>query len=279
MKMRNIIIIIILFILFYESTVFAQNKYTFSQFGRETVDFIKQPLNWDCNDYLKMGVVIAGDGLIMYAADQPIRDAVLRDQRYFYSVPIVSGRVYGELYSPIIFFSGFALYSLITDDMWSRKVAYEIGQASLYAGGINYLLKVAVGRARPNLNLGAGTYRPFSSLFVENFHSMPGGHTTAAFTISTVLSRNVKPVWLKVLFYVPAALTFVSRVYQDKHWTSDDFMGAAFGYYIATWVVDKHDTPVKSDIKDSSQSLRERIQLSPFLMGDIYGVNFCIRLN
>jgi hypothetical protein len=40
---------------------------------------------------------------------------------------------------------------------------------------------------------------------------------------------------------VPVAFTFVSRIYQDKHWTSDDFLGAAIGYFAATWVVDQHE--------------------------------------
>ena len=69
--------------------------------------------------------------------------------------------------------------------------------------------------------------------------------------LSTVLSRNAKPVWLKVLAYLPEALTFVSRVYQDQHWTSDDFLGAAVGYFIATWVVDLHEND-KSIVEMSS---------------------------
>ena len=130
---------------------------------------------------------------------------------------------------------------MLADDIGTRKIAYEIGQASIYAGVINYVLKLAIGRARPYLNEGPTEFHPFSSLFSESYHSNPSGHSTVAFVISTVLSRNAKPVWLKVLAYLPAALTLVSRVYQDQHWTSDDFLGAAFGYVIATWVVDHHE--------------------------------------
>jgi membrane-associated phospholipid phosphatase len=88
---------------------------------------------------------------------------------------------------------------------------------------------------------GSTSFHPFSTFFSQDYHSLPGGHNTAAFAMSTVLSRNAKPVWLKIIAYVPAALTFVSRVYQDQHWTSDDFLGAALGYVIATWVVDQHE--------------------------------------
>ena len=264
----------------YEFPLFAQYKYTFSQFGNETFDFIKQPLKWDGGDYLKFGLISLAGGLSMFA-DEPIRDAVQKNHKYSMSAPMEFGRMYGELYSPIIFFSGFAAYSLITDDIKTRKIAYEIGQASLYAGAINYVLKVAVGRGRPFLNNnteGAGFYRPFYSPFKEEYHSMPGGHSTAAFVISTVLSRNVNPVWLKVLVYAPALLTITSRVYQGFHWTSDDLVGAAFGYFIATWVVDKHEKVDKPGNKGTQKTLLQRIQLQPTILGDSYGFNLCFRL-
>jgi membrane-associated phospholipid phosphatase len=238
--MKRIYLSLLLCIIF-ESSLFAQLKYDFPQFGRETVDFIKAPGKWDGGDWLKIGLMGAGTVLLIETADKPIRSAVLKDQRYYKSVPIEFGRLWGEIYSPVVFFSGFALYSLIADDIGTRKIAFEIGQASIYAGVINYALKLAIGRARPYLNEGPTAFRPFSSLFNEQYHSNPSGHSTVAFVISTVLSRNAKPVWLKVLAYLPAALTLVSRVYQDQHWASDDMLGAAFGYFIATWVVDQHE--------------------------------------
>jgi membrane-associated phospholipid phosphatase len=217
-----------------------RNKFDFNQFWNETGSFIKQPTTWGGSDWLKLGLTGAGTFLIMQA-DQPIRDDVLKDQRYYKSVPIEFGRVWGELYAPVALFGGFAVHSMLTNDMGTRKIAYEIGQASLYAGGVNYVLKVAFGRARPYMEKGHTSYHPFSTLFNTDDQSFPGGHNTAAFAISTVLSRNAKPVWLKTVAYLPAVLTFVCRVYQDQHWTSDDFAGAACGYFIATWVVDLHE--------------------------------------
>jgi membrane-associated phospholipid phosphatase len=177
----------------------------------------------------------------METVDQPVRSEVLKSHKYEKSFPIEFGRVWGELYTPFVLFGGFALHSLLTDDAGTRKIAYELGQASLYAGAADYLLKLAIGRARPFMEEGKTSFHPFSSLFSQNYHSLPGGHSTAAFVLSTVLSRNAKPVWLKGLAYLPAVLTFVSRVYQDQHWTSDDLAGAVLGYFVATWVVDLHE--------------------------------------
>lgn len=298
--MKQKFLLIIIYIMLSVSPLFAQHDYTFKQFFNETFDFVKQPLKWEGDDYLKIGLICGGTGLIMFT-DQTIRDGVLRDgkyyisgdqipvnrkigdpipgtQKHFYNPVIVFGRMYGELYSPIVFFSGFAIYSLIADDIWARKVAYEIGQASLYAGGLTFLLKMAIGRARPYMEEGSASYHPFSSIFIQDNHSLPGGHSTAAFTISTILARNVDQTWLKVVFYVPAVLTMVSRVYQDQHWTSDNVMGAALGYFIATWVVDQHEKPIKSDSKETGQNLWQRIQIQPYIMGNFYGLNLNFRL-
>jgi membrane-associated phospholipid phosphatase len=217
-----------------------RHRYNLSQFGHETVGFFVQPTKWDAGDWLKIGVT-GGVTFLSMQTDQPIRDAVLRDhKRYFRSVPIEAGRMYGELYSPAVFFVGFAVHSLITNDKSTRKIAYEIGQASLYTGAIVLVMKTAIGRARPYMDEGRASYHPFST-FLDHYHSFPSGHTATAFVISTVLSRNVKPMWLKILMYLPAVITPIAREYQDQHWMSDNILGGAIGYFVADWVVDVHE--------------------------------------
>ncbi len=238
--MKHKFFLSLLLIVIFESSLFGQYKYNFTQFGNESVDFIKQPLNWEGCDWLKLGLVGAGTFLVAQA-DQSVRTAVLKDQRYYNSVPIKAGKIWGEIYAPVVLFGGYAIYSLITDDIGARKIAYEIGQASLYAGALSFVLKLAIGRSRPYLNEGTGHFRPFSSIFNQSNKSMPSGHSTVAFVISTVLSRNAESPVLKILAYVPAVLTMISRVYQDQHWTSDTFAGAALGYFVGTWVVDHHE--------------------------------------
>ncbi|MGA2624869.1 MAG: phosphatase PAP2 family protein [Bacteroidota bacterium] len=241
--MRHRILLSLLVVIICESSLFAQNKYNFSQFGNETVDFVKQPSKWDGSDWLKLGMMGAGSFVLIETADQPARDLALKDRSYLNSVPIEAGRIWGELYTPVVLFAGFAAHSLITNDNSTREIAYEIGQASLYTGGIIYVLKTVVGRARPDMNEGSSSYHPFS--FSDEDHSFPGGHAAAAFTVSTVLSRNAGPTWLKILAYVPAAITPISRVYEDKHWISSCFLGGAIGYFVAKWVVDTHEAKDK----------------------------------
>jgi membrane-associated phospholipid phosphatase len=225
-----------------ESSTFAQSKYDFSQFGQETGDFIRQPTRWNGSDWLKVGL-IGGATLLTMQVDEPIRELALKDRSYYYSVPIEAGRIYGELYSPIVLFAGFAAHSLIMHNASSRKTAYEIGQASLYTGTITLILKTAFGRSRPYMNEGVTSYHPFT--FRDDYHSLSGGHAATAIVLSTILSRNAGPKWLKIVAYLPAALTPISRIYQDWHWASDNVLGGAIAFCVATWVVDLHETKDK----------------------------------
>ena len=222
------------------SSLQAQNTYTFSQFGNETVDFIKQPTRWDGNDWLKLGLAGAGTFLVTQI-DQPVRDAMMKDRSYYDSAPIKIGKYWGEAYPTVIAASAFALHGLLTENRSTKKVGFEIIQAALYSGGITTALKLAVGRARPYTNQGSSHYEPFT-IMDDGYHSFPSGHTQLAFALSTVLSRNVDSRTLKVLAFVPAAMTAFSRIYQDYHWTSDCFVSAVIGYIVATWVVDLHDS-------------------------------------
>jgi membrane-associated phospholipid phosphatase len=251
--MHDAILLSLLVLIICESSLFAQNKYDLSQFGHETADFIKQPTKWDGSDWLKLGVMSAGSFLLIHIADQPVRDLALKDRSYLYSVPAEGGRIWGELYAPIVLFAGFAAHSLIANDHSTRKIAYEIGQASLYTGAITLILKTAIGRSRPYMNEGTSSYHPFS--FRDDFHSFPGGHAATGFVLSTVLSRNAGPKWLKVLAYLPAMITPLSRIYEDKHWVSSCFFGGALGYFVAKWVVDIHEKNDKQFPSTSSSTL------------------------
>ena len=228
-----------LLLILFSSLTPAQNKYDISQFYNESIQFIKQPLKWEGSDWLKLSLVSAGTILVMQA-DQPIRNAVLRDQSFNGTVPEQIGRVWGRGYATIFFAGAFGLHSLITDDPSTKKIGFEIIQATLYAGAVTQFLKMTVGRARPYTNEGSENYHLFS-LWNDDYHSFPSGDVTLAFSLSTVLSKNSKSDFLKIISFIPAVLTMASRVNRDMHWSSDVFMGAAIGYFVGDWVTNLHE--------------------------------------
>jgi membrane-associated phospholipid phosphatase len=62
-------------------------------------------------------------------------------------------------------------------------------------------------------------------------NSFPSGHTTAAFAAATVYAMEYKDKpWVPVLAYSAASLIGVSRITENRHWTTDVLSGAALGY-------------------------------------------------
>ena len=66
-------------------------------------------------------------------------------------------------------------------------------------------------------------------------HSFPSGHTITAFALFFGLALIVKNKWLKVLFFVMAALVGYSRVYLSQHFAVDILIGSAIGI-LSAWI-------------------------------------------
>ena len=238
----------VLFVLAASTPLLAGNSYNWPQFTHEAGEFIARPAHWQGRDWLRLGLLTAGTVAVMQV-DQPVRDAVLRDHgRYYRSVPVEAGRIWGEWYTPPVIAGAFGLHGWLADNRTSGKIGFEMVQAVVYAEAITQTLKIVLGRSRPYENKGAFDFHPFR-LSGVGFHSLPGGHNTNGWAMSTIISRNTHSRALKILAYVPAVLTLASRVYQDKHWTSDDLSGAVIGIVVGSWVVNLHEK------KDSAMSV------------------------
>jgi membrane-associated phospholipid phosphatase len=100
--------------------------------------------------------------------------------------------------------------------------------SAVLAGGIASVLKFALGRERPNVEGSEPLdFEPFEN--VGDDASMPSGHTASAFGFAASLAEDVHPLWAKVGLYTLATGTAWSRVYDNKHWTSDVVLGALVG--------------------------------------------------
>jgi membrane-associated phospholipid phosphatase len=235
----------------------SQKLYSLAQFEHESVLFIKQPTKWKSKSWWTLGAVVATTIAVM-PFDDEIADASQGNQQF--TVLANAGTTYGEWYSIIGVAGVFGVYGLIAKDTTAKKVSIELLQAGLYSELITTMLKVAIGRARPEISDDQFTFKPFS-IFEYDYHSMPSGHTTSAFALSTVMSRHAKSTVLKILAYFPAGLTMFARIYQNQHWLSDEILGAAIGYFVGNWVVDMHE------------GKRHRINVTSFApLGVSYGI-------
>ncbi|MFH1196837.1 MAG: phosphatase PAP2 family protein [bacterium] len=229
---------LILVIVFFQTEIIGQQNYTAGKFFEESENLIKQPTKWNAGDWAKFGVIALGTYSLMHL-DEPIRDFMLKDRRYTKSIPMIFGTYYGEGFTPILLGGALMIHGSTKDNLKNTELGFEILQAFFYSTAITGIGKITFGRERPGNNKGAFSFYPMS--FKSNeFMSLGSGHTTVAFATSTVLAERTDNIFLRGLCYVPAVITAFSRVYHDRHWTSDVFLGAATGYFVAKFLTDLH---------------------------------------
>lgn len=114
--------------------------------------------------------------------------------------------------------------------------ALHTAGALVAAGIVNGVLKVGFGRGRPDhVGYDSDEFRPMS--FADHWQSFPSGHTMVAFSLATAIAEEIKNPWVSGLAYGTAAMVGWSRVYDNRHWTSDVVAGAILGTVVSRWTV------------------------------------------
>jgi membrane-associated phospholipid phosphatase len=121
-----------------------------------------------------------------------------------------------------------------------RAMTYDLGVGTLVNAGYTEIIKVAVGRERPDQS--------------DN-KSFPSGHTSHSFMVATIARKHYG--WkLGAPMYAIAGFIGYSRLNKDKHWFSDVLAGATLGYISGITVVRQDDKPVPA---------RRTVMVSPIL--------------
>lgn len=217
--------------------IYSQN-YDLKRFGDESAEFIKSPLNWNEKDLLKFGLIAAaGTGLLFI--DEEVKSFSQKDIPDEFYIPSEIGRIWGEFYLSAGMSALFLIHGTAANNEANKKLGFEIAQTFTYSVAAVGIIKISLGRARPRITDDAWEYNPFY-FSTNDYWSMPSGHNALAFSLSTVISNSFSSDGLKIISYLPAALTFFSRIYQNHHWISDAFIGASLGYFIGKFVTNLH---------------------------------------
>ena len=118
-------------------------------------------------------------------------------------------------YSPGVVVIGLKAAGYESRSSWGRMAVSDAFSAGIMAIAVNGL-KYSVRRMRPD-----GTSR----------NSFPSGHTATAFMMATILHKEYgwRSPWFSIGGYTVAAATGVSRVMNNRHWTTDVIAGATIG--------------------------------------------------
>ncbi len=214
----------------------------------DTGKIIASPLHWEKNDWLKVGLVAGITGGLFFA-DSSIRDFAQSNQSSVANKFATVGNALGNPFYTLPPLGAFYLYGSLTDDKKARTTALlaveSIAISQLFTGA----LKVIAQRDRPNTGASPDKWEgPHLSLKNLSFSS---AHTSSAFSLAAVFAEEYEDSpYIPAIAYGLATLTGLSRIYDNEHWASDAFFGAAVGYFIGKAVVKFHtdDTAKKISI-------------------------------
>jgi membrane-associated phospholipid phosphatase len=127
-----------------------------------------------------------------------------------------------------------AFAALDRDDPRLSQTAVSSLQAATIGLGVSLGGKYAVGRSRPDLNLGK---QDFSQRHDSANSSFPSDLTTVAWAAVTPYAKEYDVPWL----YGVAALANIGRVAERRHWLSDTVAGSFIGYGVGSlmWSLNK----------------------------------------
>lgn len=215
------------------------------------------PLHFNRTDWIITGGVVSASGLLM-ATDGTIRREMqsLRGSDGNHIADV--GNAFGENEAGLLIAGLLYLPGFVLNEPKLRLMGRHVGQTLLYAAAVGVLIKGSLGRHRPFLEDGPYKFSgPWQS--DDAFLSLPSGHTTVAFSIASSLSADIDNPWVTAGLYSAATLTALSRMYVDRHWSSDVFVAAALSTAIGYGTVNLH----REEEAESTSSLI----LSPTLKG------------
>lgn len=124
---------------------------------------------------------------------------------------------------------------LTTHDEHERETGFLSGEAAVDSVVAAEALKYMTGRERPMLDNARGR-------FWQGGDSFPSLHSTAAWSIASVVAHEYPGVLPKIAAYGLATAISTSRVTSKEHFPSDALVGSAIGWLVGQYVYrERHD--------------------------------------
>ncbi|GBE31066.1 MAG TPA: phosphatase PAP2 family protein [Bacteroidetes bacterium] len=207
---------------------------------------------------LKDGLLVAGfvgAGIGLYTADREVYDAVqrLNDEPWFHPI-----NEFGGFFEPMgnrAFTESWYVSGLI--------VGYVTGYAPLRDFSADMLESIYLSMVvLTGTKFGSARLRPYQGERTDWFKpkgaSFISGHTSNIFQFAGVVSHHFPNTWVRTSAYTIATTVAIERISSTKHWPSDVYFGALWGWFV---------TEQMFKLKDNRQ-----IQVLPLISEDGRGV-------
>lgn len=193
----------------------------------DTKNLLISPVTWKGKQWVLAGGISAVTGTLITWGDQAI---------YNFSNTLHSPGLDGFFtnaeplgnYYPMMAISAMLLKGLIYHENYSVETSLIAAESMLLTTAMVQIVKNTASRTRPNDEGSTNPHQWNGPFFKGN--SFYSGHTTAAFSVASVFAYRYRDTrWVPILSYGLASIAACQRIYGNRHWASDVFMGAAMG--------------------------------------------------
>lgn len=233
-----------------ENTQLTFKSY-FVLLGSDLKQSFTKPFHMKKKDWGNLGKFALVAGALSFA-DEPIQKGALSLRNRNAGIVSVGKYVtnFGGLYEAYTL-AGLGAYGFIFKNQKMKTTTLLATQAYIAGAAVEGVIKFLSGRTRPSIyNAGVEAepkfLGPFSKTAVsvggkKVFSSFPSGHTTVAFAAATVFAMEYKnkPI-IPIIAYGAATMIGLSRITENKHWSTDVLVGAALGFLTGKEVVNNY---------------------------------------
>jgi hypothetical protein len=230
LKLRTLIHLIVLFLLILQMQVSGNERWR-AYINEDLAQFRRQ-LNFRT-------VLIAGGwlaGMYLLSDFDPDLNCSVKTvyhggwKKYFDTIDYLG---YAPYSIPVSF--GITGLTLLGDDKKLQDAAFTSSEAAVVSGVAVSLVKIILGRTRPDKGQGPRNFIPFSDLN----SSFPSGHSSTAFALVTPWICYYPGPFTYMLLIFPAS-TAVARMVQNRHWFTDVLTGSVIGSIIGVSLAKWH---------------------------------------
>ncbi len=261
-KLKNPVCVIWLFLLVIHTIGFTQSVKNIKNSGSPSLlktvsdDFLhvfSSPFKMSKKGGIQLAALSAITTLFIAELDSRIDEEFGREDDHLALQPADGLAEIGDLYDqagPPYFFAGLTGAMLTTGFAFKNQKLLETTRLMVESVVITQIftisLKEIVGRARPYTNRGASDFNFFKFNRSDDFRAMPSGHTSAIFSMMSVIAKQYPKWWVTLPAYTLATSVALQRMDSRSHWGADVIVGATLGYWVSNSLVNhQHNKPDK----------------------------------
>ncbi|MCF8371204.1 MAG: phosphatase PAP2 family protein [Bacteroidales bacterium] len=236
-------------------------QYIYS-YGKDIRDVCLAPAHWQTKQWLTFSGVALGT-FALFTVDEQIQQWSQEQRTDFsnrFSEHFLDPWGTGNLLRNYTVYSLAGVYftGLLTKNEKTKMVAMEATRAWAVSSLFIFVTKVSFGRHRPHQGPEPDHWQ-WEGPTTKSYRSFVSGHTMAAWAAASVFAQEYKdkPI-VPIVSYTIAGLVGLSRIHDNKHWASDVFAAAAFGWAIGKLVVNRNNWGVKISAAQQGQGVALR---------------------